>query len=411
MINNKHKQSKIFLSDINFDKNFIDNGVVFDEKTNSSISILIERMLNKDESIDVVAQIIGKNIKCKLSYIYNLNERQYTYQINWTEQTKTSNYLKKYKDINYCNQFRIFGVSANKFLFESFNEDSSFRGKYIQSKNTAKKNKSAKSKVIDNRIFIKNRLLEIDFINSLNHLTGYNMHKKKRIIISASSNDLNIWKAFKNDKFKKLFEYLLLINDFSYNEASMMMKKFSEIVKDVSHIDSNKYPFDCCENFEYMQNIIENLFEFKYNSMYGSWVKYLFLAYLKYILFFYIKWNTINNSIFDFILVNKPIIKLKKIKIKLTNKFGKTEVLSPQEALRKVILLIGAENVVKMNIKVGNNKLILNYYHGLDKKYEQIDKWCWLYSHGSSAQKIQNINSMISKFNNIGIKAELIEEL
>ena len=409
MIKNNSISSKIYISDIKFDKDFIEKGVFFDEKKNSSISKVIGRTLNINESIDVVAQIIGKNIKCKLSYVFNLHESQYNYQINWVNLTKTSNYLNNYKKINYCDNFKIFGITGNnKFIFESFDGVFSFSEETKLPQKTVNKKKLTIRKAIDNRIFIKNRLIEIDFLDSINHLTKKRI-LKKNISFLALSSDLKIWDAFKNDKFITLFRHILLSNNFSYNEASMIMTKFSEIVKDASLIETNKSLFDNCEDFKSMQNMIENLFDSKYSALHGSLVKYLFLAYLKYLKEFHFKWHNISSSIFDYIHIYKPITKSKKTKIKLTNKFGKTEIYLPQDALREVILLIGAENVLKMNIKVGNYKLIINYYHGLDKKYEQIDKWCWLYTHGSSAQKFHNIKAMLSRYKNLGIKAELIE--
>ena len=122
-----------------------------------------------------------------------------------------------------------------------------------------------------------------------------------------------------------------------------------------------------------------------------TWVEDLFYKYIDFLKDIYLGQGSLDDSKED---------NLKKLsKIELTYPDGHQEVLTPLDALRKAVNLIGPDKVSKMNLKVVNDKLIQHYEPAGNKYFESIGDGWWLNTRGTPKSKYQCVRIMLSRAN------------
>ena len=210
-----------------------------------------------------------------------------------------------------------------------------------------------------------------------------------------------IWKAFLSVQFRKRYEKRLINAGEKKAQAKFKMQHFYNKAKDADAGGIFRRRLNDCKTFDDMQSILTDLFEVWKNNLKYPWVRDLFFGYLDFLRELYLANGNLDDT--------KESNLTKSAKIQLTYNDGKEEKLMPQEALRKVVIMAGPENVFKMNLKVRNDKMLLRYHIGTGNSYEKIADWCWLSTRGEAKIKYRNIKSILQKYSSLGVKAVFIE--
>ena len=210
-----------------------------------------------------------------------------------------------------------------------------------------------------------------------------------------------IWKAFLSVQFRKRYEKRLIDGGEKKAQAKFKMQHFYNKAKDADAGGIFRRRLNDCKTFDDMQSILTDLFDVWKKNLKYPWVRDLFFEYLDFLRELYLAYGNLDDT--------KESNLTKSSKIQLTYSNGKEEKLMPQEALRKVVIMAGPENVFKMNLKVRNDKMLLRYHIGTGNSYEKIADWCWLSTRGEAKIKYRNIKSILQKYNSLGIKAIFIE--
>ena len=210
-----------------------------------------------------------------------------------------------------------------------------------------------------------------------------------------------IWKAFLSVQFRKRYEKRLINAGEKKAQAKFKMQHFYNKAKDADAGGIFRRRLNDCKTFDDMQSILTDLFEVWKNNLKYPWVRDLFFGYLDFLRELYLANGNLDDT--------KESNLTKSAKIQLTYNDGKEEKLMPQEALRKVVIMAGPENVFKMNLKDRNDKMLLRYHIGTGNSYEKIADWCWLSTRGEAKIKYRNIKSILQKYSSLGVKAVFIE--
>ena len=209
-----------------------------------------------------------------------------------------------------------------------------------------------------------------------------------------------IWRAFKSVQFRKRFEKRLIDDGERKSQAVFKMQHFYNKVKDADQGGIFHRRLNDCMTFEDMDTILTDLFEAWRNNLKYPWVRDLFFNYLKYLRELYLANGNLDDS--------KEKNLTKSSKIQLTYRNGTVEQLSPLAAVMKVVLMIGPENVVQMNLRILNDKLLMKYKPFNDKYYKQINDNWWILTKGTPKAKYQCLYSILQRYSSLGIKIKLI---
>lgn len=200
-----------------------------------------------------------------------------------------------------------------------------------------------------------------------------------------------IWDAFKSVQFRKRFETRLVSSGMNRFEANKRMNYFFLKVKDADQGGIYRLKLRNCKTFDDCRSIIADLFKVWAGNVKFPWVEDLFYKYIDFLKDIYLGQGSLDDSKED---------NLKKLsKIELTFPDGHQEVLSPLDALRKTVELIGPDKVSKMNLKVVNDKLIQHYEPAGNKYFESIGDGWWLNTRGTPKSKYQCVRIMLSRAN------------
>lgn len=208
-----------------------------------------------------------------------------------------------------------------------------------------------------------------------------------------------IWDAYKSVQFRKRFETRLVSNGMNRYEANKRMSYFFLKVKDADQGGIFRMRLRNCRTFEECANILNDLFIAWEGTLKYPWVKDLFFGYIEFLKDIYLGQGSLDDSKED---------NLKKLsKIELTFPDRHKELMTPLDALRKVVDMIGPDNVSRMNLKIVNDKLIQHYEPAGNRYYEAIGNGWWLNTRGTPRNKYQVIFIMLNKAN-IPVKVNLL---
>ena len=210
-----------------------------------------------------------------------------------------------------------------------------------------------------------------------------------------------IWGAFKSVQFRKRFQNRLVEDGEKMSLAEFKMQHFYNKVKDADEGGVFHKRLRECKTFKECKAIFDDLFNEWGNSLKYPWVRQIFYDYIDFLRDVFLSKGNLDDS-------DENNIK-KTSKIQLTYPDGSIESLLPNDALKKIVLIIGPEKVAQMNLLNVNDKLIVKYKPFNARYYEQLEGDWWILNKGKPKSKYQNIYIMLQRHSSLGIKVKLIQ--
>ncbi len=209
-----------------------------------------------------------------------------------------------------------------------------------------------------------------------------------------------LWNAYKSLQFRAKFTTRLVAEGKTKSEANEMMRVFYNKVMDADTAGVFSQRLNACKTFGEMHATLTELFDAWSNNLKYPWVRQLFFDYLSYLRMIYATKGDLDDS------RERNVRRTSRIELTLPDGF--TTQLLPQQALRKVVLLIGPEVVAQKNIRSGSDRLLLNYQPPNMRYYEQVADHWWLCTKGNADFKFKSILIMTKLCRRTDIGARLL---